>query len=553
MRRLVLTCVGVLLAPAVTLGQYELWRTRFDIGGADEVPVAVALDSEGRVVVTGSISDGADSTDLTVAYDASGNYRWHSVDHSDDQCTLGVQPQAIVVAGTGDPIIGGTTRCENAHKALLFCLDSASGATEWHFRSDAASFWDPLTAFVSDGEGGAYLVVDLDIGPWWYGVFRILGDGTVVWRTEVGSLDSIHGSAAAVGNGLLYIAGTIERFVRGADPQRSRPQHNIFVAAVSADGEVEWTREFDFTPGEEDQRSIACATDPAGNVAVLIQTTQWSPQGSDYEVLKLNPSGDVLWYERFDAAAGEDVGAALACGPDGSVFVTGRSWSGPVTGYDMTTLKFDPLGGTPVWVTRAGGIGAGDDEGRAIAVDALGNVVVTGACDQGPERGRDMVTLVYDSDGGESWREIYVGPAGDDVPVDLELSGGKVAVVGESVALGGLGHDYAIVVYGGFPVAVAEQYGSVPLATMTVAPNPTRGRSTCHIENPTVGRVAVRVYDVTGRMIRELLNTELPAGAHVVAWDGRDAGGVPVRSGIYFYRFAREGRSLSHERVAVIR
>jgi flagellar hook assembly protein FlgD len=44
------------------------------------------------------------------------------------------------------------------------------------------------------------------------------------------------------------------------------------------------------------------------------------------------------------------------------------------------------------------------------------------------------------------------------------------------------------------------------------------------------------VYDVGGRLVRELAKEVRAAGAHTVTWDARDSNGEPVASGVYFYR-----------------
>ncbi len=44
------------------------------------------------------------------------------------------------------------------------------------------------------------------------------------------------------------------------------------------------------------------------------------------------------------------------------------------------------------------------------------------------------------------------------------------------------------------------------------------------------------IYDVTGRRIRTLLVGWRSAGVHSVVWDGRDAVGKRVASGVYLYR-----------------
>ena len=51
-------------------------------------------------------------------------------------------------------------------------------------------------------------------------------------------------------------------------------------------------------------------------------------------------------------------------------------------------------------------------------------------------------------------------------------------------------------------------------------------------------RVTLSVYDVTGRLVRELLDGPKPAGEFQVEWDGRTLRGEPASSGVYFYRMA---------------
>ncbi|MFH1567624.1 MAG: fibronectin type III domain-containing protein, partial [Gemmatimonadota bacterium] len=74
-----------------------------------------------------------------------------------------------------------------------------------------------------------------------------------------------------------------------------------------------------------------------------------------------------------------------------------------------------------------------------------------------------------------------------------------------------------------------------------------------HIDFALAAESPVRlvVFDVLGRVVRTLVQADrgLPAGFHAVTWDGRDDGGRPAGSGIYFYRlqtpaYTRTGRVL---------
>ncbi|HEX7880577.1 MAG TPA: FlgD immunoglobulin-like domain containing protein, partial [Candidatus Eisenbacteria bacterium] len=67
-------------------------------------------------------------------------------------------------------------------------------------------------------------------------------------------------------------------------------------------------------------------------------------------------------------------------------------------------------------------------------------------------------------------------------------------------------------------------------------PNPTASATRVTLSLPEAGPVDVRLFDVHGRLVATLLEATLPAGAHAIAWDGRDAAGTPVPAGLYFVR-----------------
>jgi len=66
-------------------------------------------------------------------------------------------------------------------------------------------------------------------------------------------------------------------------------------------------------------------------------------------------------------------------------------------------------------------------------------------------------------------------------------------------------------------------------------PNPMRTSWALSFAIPDVSPVDARIFDVTGRQVRELHRGSLAAGAHRIAWDGLADGGGEVAAGVYFY------------------
>jgi flagellar hook assembly protein FlgD len=63
--------------------------------------------------------------------------------------------------------------------------------------------------------------------------------------------------------------------------------------------------------------------------------------------------------------------------------------------------------------------------------------------------------------------------------------------------------------------------------------------------------VDVRVFDVLGRLVAVLDHGERPAGAHDVAWDGRNMRGQDAATGMYFVRLAAGSRTFERKVVIV--
>jgi hypothetical protein len=69
------------------------------------------------------------------------------------------------------------------------------------------------------------------------------------------------------------------------------------------------------------------------------------------------------------------------------------------------------------------------------------------------------------------------------------------------------------------------------------APNPFNPVTKISFEVPDGGaNVSLRIYDVSGRLIRTLTDGFEPSGIRALSWDGRNDSGEPVSSGTYFYQ-----------------
>jgi flagellar hook assembly protein FlgD len=52
--------------------------------------------------------------------------------------------------------------------------------------------------------------------------------------------------------------------------------------------------------------------------------------------------------------------------------------------------------------------------------------------------------------------------------------------------------------------------------------------------------VSLKIFNLFGRKVRNLVNERRAAGKHQITWNGRDNLGIPVSSGEYFYKLETE-------------
>jgi len=92
---------------------------------------------------------------------------------------------------------------------------------------------------------------------------------------------------------------------------------------------------------------------------------------------------------------------------------------------------------------------------------------------------------------------------------------------------------------------VSARSAGFSLGLMQNVPNPFNPTTTISFSLPQRMRVMITVYDAQGREVIALLDATRPAGMNDVVWDGRNAAGNRVTSGVYFYRLKAGDRVLT--------
>jgi len=254
------------------------------------------------------------------------------------------------------------------------------------------------------------------------------------------------GRALAVdGFGNVYVTG--QAFFGG----RPRPGYGTLM--YNASGVQQWVAYYN-GPGVNGGRPFAVAVDGAGNVYVTgysDRSSVWYVPNNDYATVKYNASGVQQWVALYNGSAnGQDEAYGLAVDASGNVYVTGYSDGGAGTGTDYATVKYN-ASGIQQWVALYNGPANWEDIAYGLAVDGSGNVYVTGTSDGGETvQDQDYATVEYNASGAEQWVARYNAAAGSDEAYAVAVDGsGNVYVTGtsDSGAGGNDIYDYATVGY----------------------------------------------------------------------------------------------------------
>ncbi len=258
----------------------------------------------------------------------------------------------------------------------------------------------------------------------------------------------------------------------------------------------------------------------------------WSTQANPGGVMGGLQWGSATDGQRIYTAASNSyfIPHVMGPGPLAGQQVTGGFWTAldAATGQVLwenagTTLAFPTLLGAPPAgaiamnqgpVTIANGVmyaGALDQEGTMYALNAAtGNILWSFASGGSVNSGAAVVNGVvywgsgYSSLGGTPGTHLYAF-----APPALKNAG-----TGDNRSIAGDALDQFIL----------EQNYPNPFSTFTQI----------RFGMPKAGKVAIKIYNTAGELVKTLADENVGAGFHQVTWDGTDNGGNRIADGVYF-------------------
>jgi hypothetical protein len=344
--------------------------------------------------------------------------------------------------------------------------------------------------------------------------------------------DSRYVAIAAAGAGIVHVVW-----------QNYKAVGNAFSIRYAAFDGVSWSSPE--TVSDDDGAGMpSVAVDGSGHVHVA-----WYDEPED--------GNNEIYYRKHDGAGwlgivrltdnqDEDWSPCIAAAADGRAHVVWHSES--PGNYEIMYKSCDGLSwGEVVRLTEATGISAN----ASIALGPEGSVGVAWR----DERDGDKEIYFKGFDGSEWGRDLRLTSAAGDSrkPSIAAQATGELHVVWYDERHGAAEIYYRMKTSAGY-AGVAEDIVDVAtgLAAGKVIPNPVRRSCEIRFRAPGIGGFRISVYDVSGRLIWQTAGAPTASDTVHCYWNGCDANGRRVPSGVYFARL-KFGRLTSTTKLIVIR
>lgn len=440
----VITLIFLLTLIGYTFAQVDTaWVRRFNgLGNGADTALALAIDDSGNVFVTGTTFGSGTGNDwTTIKYNPNGDPVW--VKNYISPGTYNERPSSITIGNSGNIYITGYTMSSNFGDYLTIKYNPA-GETLWTKRLDGPeNGFDFASAITIDGFENIYVSgytegqagLDYD-----YLTVKYDSSGNQQWARLYNSALNRRDEPKAIGVDLL---GNV--YVTGSSNTVGSANYDYLTIKYSPNGDFSWALNYN---GQADSTDIAntLTLDDSGNIYVTGSSVGVGTS-TDFATLKYTPFAVTVWTSRYNSPANDsDGGSALAVDNWGNVYVTGSS-KGSGSGFDYTTIKYNPLGDT-LWTRSYNGTGNNNDfADGGIGVGDQGDIYITGHS-TGSGTGYDYATLKYNPSGDTQWTARYNGPSNStDQTEALAIDGyGNVYVTGFSAGTGS-DLDFATIKY----------------------------------------------------------------------------------------------------------
>jgi len=343
-------------------------------------------------------------------------------------------------------------------------------------------------------------------------IVKTRANGDTIWTRTYGGTSSDKG---------LYVRQTFDGgyIVTGWTNSFGAGGYDVFLRKLEANGDSIWTKSYG---GIYDDFGICVQqTTDSGYIVAGYYGNAPSRRNLDYYLIKTNVNGDTSWTRKYGGSVNDGASGVCQCSDEGYVIV-GAATSGAVGIEDLMIVKTN-ANGDALWTRMYGW--AYSDGGKSVQPTSDGGYIIGGMANGHGWSTSQLWLVKIDANGDTLWTRIHGDPAvWNKGYVAQQTSDGGYIIVGETESFGNSRQVWVIKTVPDFVGLEQENPSAKQSLRLSSFFNPVEIKYYL----PHKDHIKVRVYDVNGRMVGNLLDELQEAGDHTLTWNKR------IAQGIYF-------------------
>lgn len=385
----------------------------------------------------------------------------------------------------------------------------SSGDTLWT-KTFGGTSNDVAASVQQDPTDGSFIVAGFTMsfgaGGWDVYLIKTDSSGNTLWtQTYGGTANEVGYSVQQTIDGGFIVAGYTSSFGAG--------NSDIYLIKTDSNGDVLWTQTYG---GTERERGHCVQQTTDGGYIIVGDTRSYGAGIDDIYLIKTDSDGTVHWTQTFGGSSMDHGWYVQQTTPDGGYIVSGRTWSFGAGSSDAYLIRVDS-GGDTLWTQTYGDILG--DAGYCVQQTIGGGFIIAGTS-MSASSGVDNIYLIKtDSSGDTLWTETCGGTNTDQGTSVQQTSDGGYIVTGATRSYGAGGFDVWLVkLEPETGIEEEAEGGSPPVILQSIEPNPFSSDLSINLHIPEQVIVELSIFDLSGRLIEELVSDQIPAGTHTVMW-----------------------------------
>jgi len=544
----IIFCISVFALQFYAQQPTQEWVQRFT-NGSYASGQSVQLDTAGNayVLVATTIADSTQGDYCVLKYTSGGTLLWTTYYNSPGNLTD--DPNAFVVSGSGDIFVTGQTRI-NFNSHITTVKFNSSGVLQWAKTFDSGFLSSDAVDIALDSEGniaicgGTKVTSSLSVGF----VIKYNSSGDSLWakRYNPAQKHNFFAKLAIDNQDNIVVTGYYD-FDSNVD---------YLIVKYLPDGTMAWNVTYD-SPQNYDDGAMFLAIDTNRNI-YTVGTSAVPAQTANNILVKINSSGVIQWAKIFTGILGGNGGCEIPGGivisPEGNSIYYSTECGNSQSNGVIVLLKYDTIGDT-IWTKQfpQGNTGGIPTIGPNIKLDKYNNIYLAGFLVNSLS-GMDYLVIKYLPNGLQQWVATYNGPLTNSIDLarDIKLdANSNVFTTGISSRFNGnpILWDAVTIKYSQ-PIGIIGESGEVPNKYKLYQnyPNPFNSTTVITYSVPIRSFINLNIYDITGRLIKQLVNNEQSAGYYSLAVNLEE-----LSSGIYLYTLLSNDKIINTRKLILVK